>query len=82
MQQTRQHVIRGREGLEAGLHPRGAPHPLGEGGEGADLDRPSEAEEAAAEEAAAAAAAHQLSAAQQLLQMQRMVHASLGLGLG
>ena len=78
MQQTRQHVIRGREGLEAGLHPRGAPHPHGEGqgGEGADLDAPSEAEAAAA-----AAAAHQLSAAQQLLQMQRMVHASLGLGL-
>ena len=77
MQQTRQHVIRGREGLEPGLPPRGAPHPHGEGGEDADLDSPSESEAAAA-----AAAAHQLSAAQQLLQMQRMVHASLGLGLG
>ena len=69
MQETRQHVIRGREEEQPGLaHREGH----GEGGAGgAALDGVSEAEAAAA-----AAAAHQLSAAKQLLQMQRILHSN------
>ena len=66
MQETRQHVIRGREEEQPGLA-----HREGRGEGGAALGGASEAEAAAA-----AAAAHQLSAAKQLLQMQRMLHSN------
>ena len=70
MQETRQHVLRGREEEEAhrGWSPEAHRDDHGGGGDATEASE--------ADAAAAAAAAHQLSAAKQLLQMQRMLHSN------